>query len=165
MKKEVIKPRLMNIIILLIIGVSLIVICKIMRNKEGFTWTKEETQQFITNRNTNNPQTIYNLEILQQNISSDELNNYFTNDKWTWSDDTKRRYFKSLVTNPYIREVNESGLNRIQKIYPEYAINYILNEQEIAEKKDLEKKAARQNAMDDFYPSGIGLFGFSSGLF
>lgn len=146
------------------IGVIFILICHISKSVEGFTWEKDQ-QLFVEKTNLNTPNTIYNIDILKKNVSTQDTDQYLKTKKWPWDESTKTRYEKAFETNPYIRTTTDEGIIYAQRIYPQYAINYILDQQIQASNKREESLASKKVYMEKLYPSGIGIFGFTSGLF
>ena len=125
---------------------------------EGFEWSKEDKANFISLQATNTPRNIYNVEKLQEYVSPGELTDYFKTGKWDWSQQTQDAYKDALDKNTYVRMYKDDGLNRAQKIYPEYAMNFILDNQ----KKN--KKINNEPPKREWLPSGWGDFGYNSGL-
>lgn len=161
-------------------GITLIVIVGIMylyktkdtpaiRNlfstKEGFTWSDQEKSDFSNLIKTLNPSNSYDLDVLQKYVSKDELYYFMDNNIWPWSTETQNRYKNALDINPYVRIYKDDGLNSAQKIYNEYAINYILDKQEkvIESNKQKDNDSTNTNTKNSL-PSGWGDFGYTSGL-
>ena len=120
---------------------------------------------YETKKDISNPYVNYNINILKQNVTSNDINHYLNTEKWRWNEDTKYRYVKALERNPYIRRTSDMGLTYAQYIYPEYAINYILDQEIDANNKIKKLEEAKKIYIKKIYPTGIGLFGFNSGLF
>ena len=125
---------------------------------EGFEWSKEDKANFVSLQVTNAPRNIYNVEKLQEYVSPDELTNYFKTGKWNWSQETQDAYKDALDKNTYVRIYKDDGLNQAQKIYPEYAMNFILDNQY------KNKKISDTPPERPWLPSGWGDFGYNSGL-
>lgn len=126
--------------------------------KEGFQWSKEDKANFVSLQRTNAPRNIYDVEKLQEYVSPDELSDYFKTSKWNWSQQTQDAYKDALNKNAYVRIYEGDGLNHAQKIYPEYAINFILDNQ------NKNKKISDTPPKREWLPSGWGDFGYNSGL-
>jgi len=97
--------------------------------QEGFTWSRDEVQDFLQLQSTVNPQIIYDVNTLKTYTSSEEMDSYMENQVWPWSDDTQEIYQELLDKNPIVRVYKTDGLNTAQKIYPEAAIQYIMKNQ------------------------------------
>jgi hypothetical protein len=154
-----------KIYILLIIIIILLIAYNCCIIKEGFTISENEKTKFINKKNLNTPNTIYNIKILEDNISETELNTYMITDKWLWNKETTNRYETAFLKNPFTRTVKKQGINNAKKIYPQYAINYILDQQIEADNKRKQYEDAKKVYQQELYPTGIGIFGFNSGLF
>ena len=153
-----------TIIILIIIGLIFIISCQLSKTREGFSWDKD-LQTFIYKKNLNNPKVIYNIDILRQYVSPQDTEEYLDKELWPWYQNTKTRYKKAFETNPYIRTTNYEGIKHAQRSYPNYAINYILDQQIEAKNKREQHEESKKQFMEKLYPKGIGIFGFTSGLF
>jgi hypothetical protein len=128
--------------------------------KEGFKWTQDEIQTFISVQKTAAPIHVYDVETLQKHVSPEELHYYFKNGKWPWSEETKTRYQNALDTNPFVRVYKKGGLTQTQRLFNEYAINYILDNQEKSKKMNEIYNKKKKPPL----PSGFGDFGYNAGL-
>lgn len=133
-----------------------------LKVKEGFEWSQNDIDNFLEVQQTASPTNIYDIQTLQKYVSQEELNDYLKNKKWTWSTETQTRYQNALDTNPYVRIYKSDGLNQAQKVYNEYAINYILDNQEEIKKNN--EKDKTNPKPKPWLPSGWGSFGYNSGL-
>lgn len=125
---------------------------------EGFEWSQSVIDKFLQVQKTVSPRNVYDIQTLQQHVSENELNDYLNNGKWTWSDETRQAYETALDNNPYVRVYKKDGVNQAQKVYNEYAIKYILdNQQQRAIHVARPKKK-------EWLPSGWGSFGYDAGL-
>jgi hypothetical protein len=150
--------------ILLIIIIILLIAYNCLIINEGFTISENEKTKFINKKNLNKPNTIYNIKILEDNISETELNTYMKTDKWSWNKETTNRYETAFLKNPFTRTISKQGINDAAKIYPQYAINYILDQQIEADNKRQHYEDVKKSYQEELYPKGIGIFGFNSGL-
>jgi hypothetical protein len=95
--------------------------------KEGFTWSKNSIQDFLTIQKTINPNTQFNIEMLQKQASQEELNNFLNKGYWTWSQDTENIYIDTILRNPIIKVDPLASMNIEQKIYNENAMQQMLS--------------------------------------
>ena len=170
----IIKDIYAGIVLMVIVGVLYFyknkdtpAIRKLFSTKEGFTWSDQEKSDFTDLVKTLNPSNSYDLDVLQKYVSKDELDYFMKNNIWPWSTETQNRYKNALDINPYVRIYKDDGLNYAQKIYNEYAINYILDKQEkvIECKKQNDNDSTNtNNNTKNRLPSGWGDFGYTSGL-
>ena len=156
---------LLFIIIIIIIGfynssfsfgllmIFIIFIITINTSKEGYqsiTWSKELIEKFIEYQYYHNPIYIFDMNIIQKQVSPKEAENYFKNGKWIWSPEIEEMYKYAILTNPNINYNQLSSLEQAQKIYNETAIkeilgwnskegNFILNGAVIGQSKHLPK--------------------------
>jgi len=170
----IIKDIYAGIVLMIIVGILYFyknkdtpAIRNLFSTKEGFTWSDQEKSDFTNLIKTLNPSNSYDLDVLQKYVSKDELNYFMENNIWPWSTETQNRYKNALDINPYVRIYKDDGLNSAQKIYNEYAINYILDNQEkvIECKKQNDNDSTSTNTnTTNRLPSGWGNFGYTSGL-
>jgi len=134
--------------------------------KEGFSWTPDSTQNFLLIQNTINRQKIFDIDIIKNQASQEELNYFNSNGKWPWSQKTKDLFVEALKKNPFIRTLPEDSLNYTMTIYNEAAILRVLSYQ-TKEGQFLLNGVLIQdpsgNNMEDL-PSGFGNFPYKSGL-
>ena len=134
--------------------------------KEGFSWTPNSTQNFLLIQNTMNRQKIFDIDIIKNQASQEELNYFNSNGKWPWSQKTKDLFVEALKKNPFIRTLPEDSLNYTMTIYNEAAILQALSYQ-TKEGQFLLNGVLIQdpsgNPMEDL-PSGFGNFPYKSGL-
>ena len=134
--------------------------------KEGFSWTPNSTQNFLLIQNTMNRQKIFDIDIIKNQASQEELDYFNSNGKWPWSQKTKDLFVEALKKNPFIRTLPEDSLNYTMTIYNEAAILQALSYQ-TKEGQFLLNGVLIQdpsgNPMEDL-PSGFGNFPYKSGL-
>lgn len=171
----VIKDIYAGIVLMVIVGILYFyknkdtpAIRNLFSTKEGFTWSDQEKSDFSNLIKTLNPSNSYDLDVLQKHVSKDELDYFMKNNIWPWSTETQNRYKNALDINPYVRIYKDDGLNYAQKIYNEYAINYILDNQEkvieCKKQNDNDNDSATSGSSENRLPSGWGDFGYTSGL-
>jgi len=154
-----------KIYILLIILISLLILYNACIIKEGFSLSENEKQNFISLKKLNTPDTIYNISILEDNIDESDYNTYMLTEKWPWDNKTTKRYKTAILKNPIIRYSKKQAVYMAQRRYPQYAINYILNQQIESDRKRKQYEEFKKSYKKKLYPKGIGNFGFNSGLF
>ena len=116
---------LLFIIIIIIIGfynssfsfgllmIFIIFIITINTSKEGYqsiTWSKELIEKFIEYQYYHNPIYIFDMNIIQKQVSPKEAENYFKNGKWIWSPEIEEMYKYAILTNPNINYNQLSSL-------------------------------------------------------
>jgi len=154
----------------IIISLILIVIYRfsqLSKTKEGFTWNKKSTQDFLQIENTINRNSIFDINMIQNNQASQEELEYFNkNGMWPWSQKTIELYREAINSNPYIRTYSGDAVNHARTIYNEAAIlriiSYQTKEGEFLLNGVLIKDPSG-NKMEDL-PNGYGEFPYKSGL-
>ena len=154
----------------IIASIILIVIYRfsqLSRTKEGFTWNKDSTQDFLLIENTINRNKIFDVNMIQQNQASQEELDYFNkHGMWPWSQDTIKLYEQAVNGNPFIRTYSGDAINYARTIYNQAAILRIISYQTKEGKFLLNGVLVQDpsgNRMEDL-PNGYGEFGYKSGL-
>ena len=152
----------------IIIAIILILLYRFFQlsKREGFTWDKKSTQDFILIQSTIHPQKIFDVNMIQNQASQEELDYFNKHGMWPWSQKTKELYKEALNTNPYIRTWPEDGLNYAQSIYNETVILRILSYQTKEGQFLLNGVLVTDpsgNKLEDL-PNGFGDFPYKSGL-
>jgi len=188
-KKSWISKLIIFIIIIIIIIIILYFIKTYQKEKESFTtppnttkrldpntttnnltyvattWNPETVYNYLLTQKTNNEHIIYDPVILQQMATQEEADYFLNNGYWSWSQETKDEYIKSLNKNTIVRNFAEKSITTDQKIYPEKIIQeilkwntregqFVLNDAIVNQEKNKERA----------FNKGMGIFGFTSGL-
>ena len=154
----------------IIVSIVMIVIYRfsqLSRTKEGFTWDKQSTNNFLLIQDTINRNKIFDVNMIQQNQASQEELDYFNkNGMWPWSQKTIKLYEEAINNNPYIRTYSGDAVNYARTVYNQSAIlrliSYQTKEGQFLLNGVLVKDPSG-NKMEDL-PSGYGEFGYKSGL-
>jgi hypothetical protein len=153
-------------IILIIVLVIIYRFFQLSKEKEGFTWNEQSTQDFLKIQSTINRQSIFDVNLIQENqASQEELDYFLKNGHWPWSQKVQDLYIEAIKTNPYIRTLPSSALQHTMTVYNEAAILRILSEQTKEGQFLLNGvliKNPNGNQMEDL-PSGFGSFPYMSG--
>ena len=154
----------------IIISIVIIVIYRfsqLSRTKEGFTWDKKSTNDFLLIQNTINRDKIFDVDMIQQSQASQEELDYFNkNGMWPWSQKTIKLYEEAINNNPYIRTYSGDAVNYARTVYNESVILRLLSYQTKEGQFLLNGVLVQDpsgNKMEDL-PSGYGEFGYKSGL-
>jgi hypothetical protein len=119
-----------------------------------------DTNDFLKIQNTINKNKIFDMEIIKNQASNDELLYFNKNGYWYWSDDTIKLYEHAIEKNPYIRTLPSEATKYARTIYNEKAILEILSNQTTKGRFLLNGVRIKGDA----FPSGYGNFPFTSGL-
>ena len=95
--------------------------------KEGFTWSTKSIDDFIFFQNTVNPTTQFNLKMVQEQASENELQELLKTGYWPWTKDTQYLYLDAVYHNKIIKINPQSSMNYVRKIYNENAIKQLLS--------------------------------------
>jgi hypothetical protein len=134
--------------------------------KEGFSWSKKSTKDFLQIQNTINHNKIFDVNLIQKTQASQEELNYFNkNGMWPWSQNTKNMYEAAQNKNPFVRIFSKDSINYTRTIYNEAAILNILSYQtkegQFLLNGVLVKDKPNKN---EELPNGYGDFAYKSGL-
>ena len=131
MKYKYIYSNAYKIICVVIIAIIIYVIGSFVFNndvKEGFVWSRDLISRFTKYQdsvNLNDNQ--YNLAILQQQASPEEVEQLLKNGHWSWSDDIKNLYLKGVWQNPIIKFYPEHALIYAMRLYNEQSAKQLLS--------------------------------------
>jgi hypothetical protein len=136
--------------------------------REGFTWTPHTRNDFLRIQHTLNRGTVFDTEVLATNqASQEEVDTFNRNGMWPWSPEVIELYKEAVETNPYIRSYSGDAVQEARKIYNQAAILRILSTQSKEGRFLLNgvniHYGPSGNPQEDL-PSGMGTFGYSSGL-
>lgn len=136
----------------------LILYClSILSKTEHFT--DKSQQDFIKLQHTIHPNSIFDMQVLNKQVTQEELDYYNQNGIWYWSPEVKQLYKNAVLKNPYIRTFSGDSLMNAQKIYNQNAILQILGQQ-TKEGQFLLTGIQIPKPI----PDGYGEFAYSSGL-
>lgn len=152
----------------LMIGLLLIIFTRFVdiisfKEKEGFELSSQSQNNFLKIQSTINPKIIFDMEIIKEQASQDELDYFLKNGMWPWSQDTIDFYTAAINSNPFIRTYAGDSVNYARSIYNEAAILQVLFLQ-TSEGKFLTSGVQINDGRKNILPSGFGNFGYKSGL-
>jgi len=138
-----------------------------LSEKEGFVWSKDSTNDFLLLQNTENRNTIFDVDLIQKSQASQkELDYFMKNGMWPWSERTIQLYREAVRSNPFIRTYSGSAVEYVRRIYNEAAILRVLSYQTKEGKFLLNGVLVADpsgNPQEEL-PSGFGDFPYTSGL-
>jgi hypothetical protein len=145
----------------LLLGVCVIIFYRFSLLKEGFT--ENSTNEFLGLQQTVNPQLVYDMSNLAQQVSQSDLDAFLKSGTWTWSQDVQDLYQESVKKNPYVRSNVEIGdVEDASKIYNEKIMMDIL----ALQNKEGQLLASGMTVLDvdKVERDGLGSYSMSSGL-
>lgn len=167
----------------LIVGMIILVLYRFSRvSKEGFGLnisgsfniddkTEEISQQemnedFLKIQSTINRNKVFDMNTINSQASSEELEYFNKNSKWPWSQEVIKLFEEAINRNPYIRTLPEYATNYARTIYNQAAIIRVLTYQTKEGQfliNGVLVKDPSGNKMEEL-PSGFGNFPYESGL-
>ena len=144
-----------------LLGVCVIIFYRFSSFQEGFT--EDSTHDFLLLQQTVNPQLVYDMSNLEQQVTQSDLDAYLQNGTWKWSEDVQDLYRESVKKNPYVRSNVELGdVEEASKIYNEKVIMDIL----ALQNKEGQLLASGMTVLDvdNIDRDGLGSYSMSSGL-
>ena len=98
------------------------------KGKEGFTWNKQTQEDFLKYQQTVFPNAYqFDLQMLQQQASEEDVQYLLKNDHWKWSDQTKYLFMDNVSRNTMIKILPQEALTTAMKIYNENVMKKILS--------------------------------------
>ena len=153
-------------IVMIIFLVVIYRFIRLLKEKEGFTWSDQSTNDFLLIQKTINRQSVFDVNLIQENqASQEELDYFLKNGYWPWSQETIELYTQAIRTNPYIRTLPEDAIRYARTVYNQTAILRILSYQTKEGQFLLNGVLVKEpsgNRLEDL-PSGFGNFAYKSG--
>ena len=95
---------------------------------EGFTeWSADLKNKFLKFENTYNPNIQFDINIIQQQASPEEVEYLLKNNKWPWSESVKTMYQDAIMRNSMISIDPGVAMDVAQTIYNETAVKELLS--------------------------------------
>lgn len=92
----------------------------VWRYTESFTHASQD--EFIARQYRMNQNRVFDMDILANQVSQRDLDNYLQTGHWEWSSETTHKYQDALSRNPYVRADLEEGTLQARKVYNDVAI-------------------------------------------
>jgi hypothetical protein len=100
-------------------------------SKEGFavknTWSKNLVDKFLKFQKVLNPNVVYDMKVVQQQASPDEVEYLFMNNKWPWTKEVIDLYQQAVAENSFVKVDPGIAMIDAQRIYNEMAMKQILS--------------------------------------
>lgn len=98
--------------------------------QEGFAnsaWPPDLVEKFLKFEAVLNPNIVYDMEVVQQQATPEEVSYLFENNKWPWSEEVQKLYKEAVAESSFIKV--DPGISMIdaQQIYNEMAMKQILS--------------------------------------
>ena len=96
--------------------------------KENFTnWSKNSVDKFLSFQSTVNPQSHFDMNIIQQQSTENEAKQLLSNGYWPWSKQTEYLYMDAVANEPIVRLTPGFSMQAAKQIYNENAIKQLLS--------------------------------------
>lgn len=127
-------------------------------------WNQQTIDDFLHFQNRQNPDILFDMDIIQQQASEKEAKYLLRNGKWPWSKRTKDIYKDVLSRADTMKRAARSAIDNDQTIYNEQAMLKILglNEKEGEFLLYGQRTKDHKRAADKY--TGQGTYGINSGL-
>ena len=89
-------------------------------------WTKELIQEFLQFQDLHHPNYIFDMNIIQQQVTPKEVKEYVKTGKWKWSRKIKKLYEQTLANDVFVSVNPITARNDAQQLYNETAIKELL---------------------------------------
>lgn len=134
--------------------------------QNGANLTADSKLNFLKIQDTINKQKVFDMNVIEKQVTQEELDYFNKHGKWPWSRRVIHLYKESVKNNPFIRTEPEQAANYARTIYNQAAIlrllSYQTKEGDFLLNGVLVKDPSGNSAED--LPSGFGEFGYSSRL-
>jgi hypothetical protein len=131
--------------------------------KEGFTWDQNTIQQFSSFQQTVNPNLIFDLSAIQQQVSQSEAEVLLNKGMWPWQEWVQQAFINNVQNNTILKTSPENAMNRARTIYNQQSIKELLSWQE-PEGQFLLNGIFIDSSLNYAGDSGMGTYGVNSGL-
>lgn len=98
--------------------------------KEGFAangWSDDLVAKFLKFQKVLNPNVVYDMKVVQQQATPDEVEYLFKNNKWPWSKEVIDLYQQAVAENSFVKVDPGIAMIDAQQIYNEMAMKQVLS--------------------------------------
>ena len=100
--------------------------------KEGFAtnkamWSDDLVAKFLKFQKVLNPNVVFDMKVVQQQASPDEVEYLFLNNKWPWSKEVIDLYQQAVAENSFVKVDPGIAMIDAQRIYNEMAMKQVLS--------------------------------------
>ena len=90
-------------------------------------WPSTLVSEFLTFQKGLNPEVVYDMSIVQNQATPDEVSYLFKNYKWPWSDKLQELYKEAIAQNSFIYTDPDISMVSAQQIYNETAMKELIS--------------------------------------
>lgn len=154
------------------LAVVFIILFRFHQLSEGFVnnraqshFTEDSKSQFIKIQETINPHKVFDMNVMENQATQEELDYFNENGVWPWSEKVIELYKDAVNRNSYVRQDPDNATNYARTIYNENAIIRILTYQSKEGQFLLNGVLVKDPSNEvEQLPNGFGSFPYSSGL-
>jgi len=156
--------------LLILLGVLVFVYFSLgskQKNSEGFVsnkWSPETIQNFLEFENTRNPILIFDVSMIQEQATEDEVKILLSTGKWPWNEETKKMYMNALKSNTMLKTSPGESMNQAMEIYNQKVIREMLSWNAPEGQFLLRGAYSSDTKPDKNQELGSGTYGTRSGL-
>ena len=88
-----------------------------MPMREGFEWKQETIQQFQDYQHLIHPNVFFDMKMLQEQASEQEVQTFLSTGKWEWDTTLKEMYQENVQHNPIIKTNPVNSMEQAQTLY------------------------------------------------
>lgn len=114
-----------SIIVIIILGYILYYVKK-RGLIEEFTWSDKSIHKFLRFQDTINYNTQFNMQMIQEQASEEELQQLLDNGYWPWSKETEKAYLSNISHNTMLKMDPYASMETDKTIYNERAMQQLL---------------------------------------
>ena len=128
-------------------------------------WSPELIQEFLKFQATENPDVVFDMDMVQQQANEQEVRELLETGKWPWSERCKKIYADVISKSNMTKKSPLRGMEVDQTIYNERVMLQMLGLNEPEGKFLLHGKSIpNPNMLNHYVGSGQGTYGVNSGL-
>jgi hypothetical protein len=95
-------------------------------NNNNNKWSQETIKNFLHFQKTYNPLYIFDISILQTQATEQDVEYLLQNNRWPWTNETKKQFKDAIAHNEIIQVDPGIALDQSQSVYNETAMKQIL---------------------------------------
>jgi len=105
------------LIIIFIFYLFVIKFNKLFGFKEGFQWDPQTTDKFIDFENTKNPTITFDVSLVQQQASQQEVQNLISTGLWDWDNQLQTMFMDNIQQNTMIKINPRDAMQQARTVY------------------------------------------------
>ena len=90
-------------------------------------WPQDIINKFLAFQGAHNPNVFFDMKIIQQQASADEVRQFLKDGKWPWSKEVQRLFQQAVAENSYISTNPGTSMMDAQTVYNENAMKQLLS--------------------------------------